>query len=173
MAKIQFKTDKGVAKYSWLNSPDNTFDKENPKFSVTVRFSGDAAKNMIAVVKEAAAESFGKDTSGVRMPYQVDAETGDTLIKFSSKFQPKFADARGQLVENSKMPQIAGGTTLRVSGSVYPYSAPSKGISLQMQSVQIIDLVSARVEFDADESGGFVVETTSDDNNAGEASYDF
>ena len=173
MAKIQFKTEKGVAKYSWLNAPDTTFDKENPKFTVTVRLAGDAAKDMVSLVKEAANDNFGKDSGGVRMPFQTDEETGDTLFKFSSKFQPKFADARGQLVESSKMPQIAGGSTMRVSGSVYPYTAPGKGISLQMHSVQIIDLVSARVEFDADESGGFVVETSSNDNDAGEASYDF
>ena len=92
MAKIQFKTEKGVAKYSWLNAPDTTFDKENPKFTVTVRLAGDAAKDMVSLVKEAANDNFGKDSGGVRMPFQTDDETGDIqLTVVEGHGRPNFA----------------------------------------------------------------------------------
>jgi len=74
------------------------------------------------------------------MPYEKDNETGEIIVKFKSKYKPRFCDTTGKVVTNE--PKVGSGSTLKIKGNFYPYSTGSRiGVSLQMSAVQIIDLV--------------------------------
>ena len=168
--KVNFQTPKGTAKYCWLNKPDDVFNKENPKYTVDLMLSEEEAKDLIALAKKVANDNFGDKKC--KMPFAKDEETGNVLFKMRSKFQPKFADSQGTLIAPDALPQVSGGTVVRVKGVFFPYSIQGNGLSMQMNAVQVIDLVESKVEFEPEE-GGFVA-TQKAANGAGQgADYDF
>jgi len=168
--KAPFQTPKGVSKYAWLNRPDDVFNKENPKYSVDLRVSEADAKELMDAAKQVANDNFG--SSKCKMPFAKDDETGDVLFKIRSKYQPKFVDSQGSLIAPEDLPQIAGGTVLRVKGSFSPYSVQGNGISMMMTAVQVVDLVEAKIEFEPEE-GGFVATQKAANSNGQGADYDF
>lgn len=170
--KILFQTPKGTAKYAWLNRPDDAFNKENPKYTVDLRIAEADAQSLIELAQQVANDNFGK--GNCKMPFAKDAETGDVVFKLKSKYQPKFADSQGTLIVPEQLPNVTGGSVMRVKGSFYPYSVQGNGISMQMSAVQIIELVEAKVEFEPEE-GGFVATQKAANSNekpSGDA-YDF
>ena len=92
-----------------------------------------------------------------------------------SKFQPKFVDSTGQLISTNNVPQIYGGSTLKLAGTIYPYTAGGRiGVSLQLAGVQIIELSEGSgvgVAFEAEE-GGFVAANDNAPSRGGKA-YNF
>ena len=156
--KLAFKTTKGVAQYPWLNKADYQFDS-NGQFKVNLRVSKDEAKELMDQARAAANDAFGAKAANAQMPFKTDEDTGDIVIVTKSKFQPKFVDSTGQLISANNVPQIYGGSTLKLAGTIYPYTAGGRiGVSLQLAGVQIIELSEGSgvgVAFDAEE-GGFV-----------------
>lgn len=175
--KLTFTTPKGTAVYPWLNKADYQFDS-NGQFKVSLRVANDDAKPLVEIAKKAAQEAFGDKAKNARLPFKKDEDTGDTLIIAKSKFKPKFMDTTGALINERDVPQIFGGSTLKLAGTIYCYSAGgNNGVSLQLGGVQIIDLSEGSnggISFDA-EDGGFVAanDNPGEETGDGEQSYNF
>lgn len=179
--KMTFRTTKGIAMYPWLNRADFQFDS-NGQFKVNLRVSQDDGKAIVEAAKAAAQEAFGAKAKSARMPFKTDEDTGELIIVTKSKFKPKFMDSTGQLISENNVPPIYGGSTLKLAGTMYPYTAGgNSGVSLQLAGVQIIELSEGSnggISFEAEENG-FVADNDnpSNDNVAptseGETSYNF
>ena len=174
--KNLFTTPRGVAQYPWLNTADTQYDAAG-KYKCNLRVAVADAKELMEQLKAAATEEFGSKAKTARMPFKVDQETGEVVFSASSKYQPRFVDTTGQLIEEGQAPQIYGGSTLKLAGSLYCYNSGGAGIviSLQLSGVQVIDLAPPKsVQFEAEE-GGFVA---ANDNGGekpddGEVQYNF
>ena len=137
--KHAFTSPKGVAVYPWLNSPDTQFDATG-QYKVNLRMTKEAAKPIIDAVKEAANDAFGAKAKSARMPFKTDEETGDIIMVTKSKYKPKFVDSAGGVIAENSVPQIFGGSEIKVAGSIYPYTGQGVGISMQLGAVQLITL---------------------------------
>ena len=159
--KLTFSTTKGIAMYPWLNKADFQFDS-NGQYKVNLKIAKSDAKELIDQIREAAANEFGtKEAQNARMPFKVEDDTDQIIFVTKSKFKPKFMDSQGQLISENNVPQIFGGSTLKLAGTIYPYVAGgNKGVSLQLAGVQIVELSqgeTSSVSF-AVEEGGFVAD---------------
>lgn len=178
--KMTFRTSKGVAMYPWLNKADFQFDS-NGQFKVNLRMPADEAKELMDQVKVAANDAFGTKAKSARMPWKTDSETGETVLVTKSKYKPKFVDSSGQVISENNVPPIYGGSTLKLAGTIYPYTAGgNNGVSLQLAGVQIIELAEGsggNFAFE-NEGDGFVAanDNAANDNEEPEgeaASYNF
>jgi len=81
-------------------------------------------------------------------------------MKVKSKYAPKIYDSTGQLMLGDQIPQLWGGSTLKVGGYITTYSVSgSKGVSLQLTKVQVINPVSGNSDDGFDSvDGGYVAE---------------
>lgn len=157
--------------YPWLNKPDTAFDA-NGQYKVNVRMPAADAKPLMEEIKAAANDHFGDKAASAKMPFKTDEETGDVIFTTRSKFVPKFVDSTGALINETSVPQIYGGSTLKVAGTMFQYaSGGSHGVSLQLAGVQIIELSAGNSESISFEpvKDGFVA---SNDNEEG-AAYNF
>ena len=128
--KMTFRTSKGVAMYPWLNKADFQFDS-NGQFKVNLRMPADEAKELMDQVKAAANDAFGTKAKSARMPWKTDSETGEMVLVTKSKYKPKFVDSSGQVISENNVPPIYGGSTLKLAGTIYPYTAGgNNGVSL-------------------------------------------
>ena len=154
MPKVtKFTSPVGRAKYPHLNKPDTAFDTANPKYKTELVVSHDDAQPLINVIKEAATKEFGNKS--VRLPFNVDEETGDISFKVQSKYQPKFYDTAGEVIKPSALPNIGGGSQLRGGGILNLYTVSgSSGVGLMLDKVQVVDVVG----FGGDEEGFDAVE---------------
>lgn len=175
--KKTFTTSKGVAVYPHLNKPDFAFNTDGI-YSVKLRMPAEAASGLVETVKKIASDEFGKSATSARMPYSVDDETGDLVFLAKSKFKPKLIDSTGAMIAEPSAPTIYAGSTLKLAGTIFPYTAGgNKGVSLQLAGVQIVSLadpVGSSFEFEA-EDGGYVSEAndnmpaSNDNEGSGEA----
>jgi len=163
---VKFTSPKGTAEFAWLNTMDTAFNQN--AFKVQLRMPADDAKDFIKEMKQFANDNLGDKAKGCDLPYTLDKETGEVILKFKSKYKPKFADATGQLTTTE--PRVGGGSIIKVKGNFYPYNSARVGVSLQMSAVQVIDLVEfgGGAAFDAEE-GSFAAANDGDNAN----SYDF
>jgi len=156
--KKTFNTPKGTAMYPWLNKADFQFDS-NGQFKVNLKVSKEEGQQLVDQVKEAAAEAFGAKAAKAHLPFKTDDETGELIIVTKSKFRPKACDSTGAVIAENNVPPIYGGSTLKLAGNIYPYTAGGRnGVSLQLSAYQIVELAQASqsgVSFGAEE-GGFV-----------------
>jgi hypothetical protein len=132
-----FTSPKGVAQYAWLNTPDTAFNQN--AYKVALRMNKEDAKEFLDELQTVANDNLGSKAADAHMPYKTDAETGEILLTFKSKFKPKFCSADGAIV--SEEPSVGSGSCVKIKGSFYPYENSGVGISLQMSHVQVIDLV--------------------------------
>ena len=78
------------------------------------------------------------------------------IWKAKTKLPPKFFDTTGQYLDETQRPLVAGGSKIRLKGSFLPYDKGANcGVTMQINSVQIVDLSSGSGGFDAIE-GSFV-----------------
>lgn len=173
--KLTFNTSKGIAMYPWLNKADYQFDS-NGQYKVNLRVSNDDAKPLMDAVRQAAKDAFGAKAANARLPFKTDEDTGDTIIVTKSKYKPKFVDSSGQIISENNVPAIYGGSTLKLAGTMYPYTAGgNSGVSLQLAGVQIIELSEGNAgNFNfASEEGGFVAANDNEPQDAEEGDYNF
>ena len=158
--------------YAYLTKPDTAFDSDGV-YKTDFKMSADDAKPLLDEMRSIANEAFGKNASAAHMPYKTDDETGEIVFKTKSKYQPRFVDASGKNVDAHTMPPVFGGSTARIAGNITPYDRNgNRGISLQLNAVQVIELAKSQTgaNFGAVE-GGFVANDNSD--HQGEANYNF
>lgn len=135
--KNYFVTKTGRAQYPYLNKPDTQFDADGV-YKVAMIF--DSCEQLMEQVQAAAVEEFGAKAQ-YRVPWKVDEESGETVVKIKSKYKPVFVDSSGDEIPDDKQPGVYGGSQIRVKGTVNVYDVSgSKGVNLQLLSVQIITL---------------------------------
>ena len=175
--KATFKTPTGIAQYPWLNNPDVQFDSAG-QYKVNLRLSQDEAKPLMDEVKKAAEEAFGDKAKSATLPFVKDEETGDVVVKTKSKYQPSICDSTGKTIPANALPNIFGGSEMKLAGTLFPYQAGGRhGISMQLGAVQLIKLSdnanTVGIQFGAVE-GGFVAANDDQPESGGEeGSYNF
>lgn len=157
---IQFKTPKGVAKYPHITERDTGHKYSSGKYDTQIILSKEDAAPLMAQFKALAKEKGLKDP---KLPFKIE-EDGNVVFKAKSEYQPAIIDARGKKME--KVPaglRIRGGSTIRIAGAVNVYD---KGVSLWLNQVQILELVSDQSAFEADEGGSFSADDFADEDSA-------
>ena len=168
--KVKFMSQKGTAQYPWLNRPDTAYHAEG-QYKVNIKMSPSDGAELMKAAQQFANDNFGTKGDSAKMPWKIDTETGEVVFTAKSKYKPKFVDSRGQIIAEDKVPQIFGGSELKMSGNFYPYSNNGNGVSLQLGAVQIITLAESTTSTAfAPVDDGFVA---SNDNGAEENSYNF
>lgn len=160
--KIIFKTPKGIAQYPHITEKDTGHQYSSGKYDTRIIIKKEDAAPLVEQLNAIVKEEMPK-LKDPKLPFKVD-EDGNYVFKAKSEYQPVLIDARGKKLE--KVPaglRIRGGSTIRIAGAVNVYD---KGVSLWLNQVQIINLVSDEVAFDADEQGGFSADDFADDEPA-------
>lgn len=159
--KITFTTPKGIAVYPRLKSPDTKYD-DNGVYKADLKMPLETAKPLIDKLTKMFKDHTGRshpknpERDNRKAFYYMelddnDDETGNVVFKLRVKNKitkkgdlwdrrPAQFDARGKAIVNPL--NVGGGTEMRVSFEVYLWSNPDgKGMSLQPEAVQIIELV--------------------------------
>lgn len=163
--KIEFKTAKGIAQYPHITERDTGHQYSSGKYDTRIILTKEAAAPLVEQLMAVAKEHFPK-LKDPKMPFKED-DDGNVVFKAKSEYQPLLIDARGK--EIKKVPsdlRIRGGSVIRIAGAVNVYD---KGVSLWLNQVQILELVSNSVAFGADEEGSF----SADDLDSGEEENSF
>ena len=172
--KITFTTPRGTAIYPRLKTPDTKFD-ENGQYKSDLKMPMDVAAPLIEKLKKIYRDHTGKahpksperDNRNAFFYIETDdegEETGNVVFKLRVKNKitkkgdlwdrrPAQFDARGRPLANPK--NIGGGSELKVSFEVYCWQTPTggKGMSLQPEAVQIINLLEFNGQRDASAYG--------------------
>ena len=190
MAKIQYEkmvSPTGIAVWPHLNSPDTKFDQGGAgEYKVSVKLTEAAAQPVIdrlqKILDQYQAEEIAQNIKvkqfTPRLPIEEEVDdqgnlTGNWLLKVKQKAQIVTAngivDMKVALFDAKRRPtqaEIGGGSTLKVSTTIVPYTMPSSksvGISLRLNAVQIISLVAGGRDGDSSmfsEEEGFTDETS-------------
>jgi hypothetical protein len=146
--RIKFITPAGTAVYPHLNKPDTQF---NPDGVYKTSLSMENCDELIEACEALGKEEFGEKAK-FRVPIARDEETGQMVMKCKSKYAPLIFDSKGEVMTGEQIPLLWGGSTLKLGGTISPYSVSgSKGISLQLKKVQVINPVGGGE--DGDDSG--------------------
>lgn len=167
---IKYNSPKGIAVFPALIRPDTRYNPEgNYKTGLVV--SEEEVEDLKEMCKEAFTDEFGKKKklSDAQMPYKKHSvkegddyvETEDWVINFSTKKQPKFFDAKGNMISPEDIAKLGGGSKLRCKGAIGAYNAGGKvGVKIYLNEVQVIKYVEYNgggFQADEDEDDGFVV----------------
>ena len=160
--KLTLTTPKGFAVYPRLDRPDTKYN-DNGQYKCDLSMSPEAAKPLIDKIHKLYKEwttknhpkNPGRDNRNALYYMAVDDNddlTGDVVFKLrvTNKItkkgdlwdrQPAQFDAKGQPITKAKA--VSSGSELKVSFEVYQYQLQDgkKGMSLQPEAVQIINLV--------------------------------
>lgn len=158
---LQFRTPKGVAVYPRLKDPDTKFHDEG-QYKADLKVPADVAKPFIdkwreqykTWTKKALNKKPDRSDRNAFYYFETDEdgdETGFVIFKLRVKNKitkrgdlwdrrPAQFDAKGKPIASPK--NVGGGTTMIVAGEVYLWETPSggKGMSLQPEGIQILDL---------------------------------
>ena len=143
--KNPFASGIGTARYAWIHPdrPDTAFNADG-EYKLQLIMEPKAAEKIKAVVDRVVADAFpGEDPSKLSIPIDTEEETGNVILKMKSKFPPKYTDAAGSPIVGKDIPNVWGGSTLQAYGNVkaYEVNKNQRGISLQLNTVQVIALV--------------------------------
>ena len=141
-------------------------------YTTKLRVPADDAKPLMDTVRALAQDEFGKAATSARMPGKSTRKPATSCCS-KSRVSTRFMDSAGKLISENNVPDIFGGSVLKLAGSLYAYNAGgSKGISLQLGGVQIVTLADpvGNFAFEAEEDGYIAGnDNQANDNNAGEA----
>lgn len=178
-------TPVGVAEWPHLNRPDTKFD-EAGVFRTKLRLPADAAAPLVELIDAAfqaaheldavkEAKKKGKKIKEADLPYQnatddQGEETGEIVFSFKIKASGERKDGTKftrsvPLWDAKRQPTKAdvwGGSKIRVAFTLNPFYVPALGVgvSLQLGSVQVIELVQGQPRtaegYGFDEEEGYV-----------------
>ena len=164
-------TPKGIAKYPWLSRPDTQFNTDGV-YKVNLLIPAAEAVGLCAVLDKAADDALASAKSQAKTPLQAKSmlraapygpalddageDTGNIAFKFKMNARVTFSDGKTRDMKpaifdaKSKdplevCPNVYGGSILRVNFCPAPYYAASSktaGVSLRMNAVQIVELVT-------------------------------
>ena len=164
--KKSFTTCTGTARYPWLKEPDTAFGQEVYKCQLIL--NKEEAEPLLKEIMEMQ-QQFGAKADKAMLPVAIDEETGDYIFKCKSQYQPKFWDSQGNPVLPARLPDIWGGSRLKLGGWIAPWTKHSKvGITLQLMKVMIVEAKGPSHDggnqesgFDKEE-GGFILDESND-----------
>lgn len=169
---VKKTTPKGIAVWPKLDTPDTKFDAEGV-YTVKLKLTDEEAAPYVVLINKLAADHFEKTKAACKdpvkkkkikltedMPYKPEYdkegnETGHTILSFKMKAsgvskktgkpwtrKPSLFDAKGEKIV--KVPNIGGGSLIRVSCEYVPWDNPKGevGTSARLEGVQIIKLCS-------------------------------
>lgn len=184
----------GEAVYPYLNRPDDKFG--DPKYKTDLRLTGDEAEKFFNTIKEHAAEllenmkengekSYKKFKELKALPIKEEIDDEGDVIPGSYIFRAKtnafFTDKQGNTIPNdiqsrivdsnkNKLPpnmSVRGGSKIRLSVTLMPYTLQGGGVSAQIDAVQVSELAqgssSGVSDFDSVEDGFTVDENTEEE----------
>ena len=168
--RVKFVTTTGRCQYPYLTKPDTQFDAEGV---YKVNLIVDDCQVLLDTCKQLAEEEFGKKDK-YRLPITKDEDSGEHLIKVKSKYAPKFFDSNGQIMVGKQVPDLWAGSIVRIGGTINVYTVSGqKGVSLQLNKVQVIEPVDASTSQDSEGfdsvEGGFVVSEVTEDEDTFDA----
>lgn len=162
-------TPTGVAVFPHLNTPDEYEGKKT--YKTALRLSADEAAGLQKLIDEATDAAWEELLPKVKpaarkamskyYPYEdeydreTEEPTGNVLFKFSKnaefkdKKTGKMIETTVAIVDAKKKPMdenVWGGSALKVAFFMFPFkndAAKNIGVSLKMQAVQVIDLVTS------------------------------
>lgn len=141
-----FKTPKAVCGYTHVQRPS----KFN-KFETTLRFKSEKdVEEIVSAVKEMIVDQFGpKKAPKAKLPWSHDEDSGDLVLKTTSKYKPKVYNAKGAQIDEDRVPAVYSGSTVRAGIKFDTYDNDGKyGVTARFQSLQVIKLVQAERGFD-------------------------
>ena len=167
---VRLTSPAGTARYPWLNNPDTQFNVDGV-YKVNLLIPNEEAKELCKVLDEHAAAAFADAKAAAKTPViakqitlkypyapfldEAGEDTGMTEFKFKMNavittftgekkvMKPHIFDANGKAMP--VCPAVYGGSKLKVNFSLAPYYAASNkqaGVSLRMNAVQILELVT-------------------------------
>lgn len=141
MAKITFVSPVGTARWPHITQPDNTGQFADGKFKTKLVVSKKDAEPLVARLKELA-----KEHKVSMLPFKEDPDDPSNIVfTIKSKYKPLVVDTKKNEVTKPDL-RIGGGSKLRIGGVIFPWA---KGLSLQMNQVQVLELVDGQnVMFD-------------------------
>lgn len=157
----RYTTPAGIAQYPYLNKPDTKFNPDG-EYKISVEIPGADAQDIVTFLDEQLAASVAtakKENAGKKIkegdaPYSINEDTGKVTVRFKLKAKvtpkngdpfeqrPAIFDAKGKPLGGANMPNIGGGSKVKVAYELIPYytAIAGAGISLRMKAVQVIDL---------------------------------
>lgn len=141
-----FKTPKAVCGYTHVQRPSKF-----QKFETTLRFKSEKEiEEIVSAVKEMIVDQFGpKKAPKAKLPWSHDDESGDLVLKTTSKYKPKVYNAKGAQIDEDRVPAVYSGSTVRAGIKFDTYDNDGKyGVTARFQSLQVIKLVQAESGFD-------------------------
>lgn len=199
--KQRFVSPAGRAIYPKLNKPDTKFNAEGVyevKLAVSdEKFTTFLEEQHNKAVEAAKAENKGKKIREADLPFTVDEDSGEAVVKFKCKAKvqsksgevfeqkPAIFDAKGKSL--TKAPNIGGGSILKVSYEIVPFytAIAGAGISLRLKAVQLIGLVEfggggagaygfgAEDGYEADDGDEVENDFEADESEVSDDSFDF
>jgi hypothetical protein len=165
MSKVKtprYTTPAGIAQYPYLNKPDTKFNPDGD-YKISLEIPGAAAQALVTFLDEqfsasivkAKKENPGKKIKEGDVPYAIDEDTGKVTVRFKLKAKvtpkqgdpfeqrPAIFDAKGKPLTGDNLPNIGGGSKVKVAYELIPYytAIAGAGVSLRLKAVQVIDLV--------------------------------
>lgn len=133
--RVDFQSPKGRARYPHLNKPDTAFNKTEYKTDLIV--DPDDAMPLVQAANQLAQEHLS-DEKDVHLPFKT--VDGQLVMTCKSNYAPKFYDAPGNPIPASQVPELWGGSVLKLKGSMQCYkNGANAGVKLYLSSVMIID----------------------------------
>lgn len=178
----QIITPVGTAMYPRLNTPDDRFGE--PRYEVTVKFSGEEAEILKAQLEKLAVEALPQqkeaDTRFAKIkklatPLKpvLDEEGNEVEGEYTLQAKAKafittkagdVIDNKPDLVDAKKNPldvPVWGGSMVKVAIQLVPYSTFGGGLSARLKAVQVLELVTAGGVSDMfDEEDGYEAPVT-------------
>lgn len=141
-----FKTPKATCGYTHVQRPSKF-----QKFETSLRFKdAKEIEEIVSAVKEMILDQFGpKKAAKAKLPWSTDDESGDLVLKTTSKYKPKVYNAKGAQIAEDRVPAVYSGSTVRAGIKFDTYDNDGKyGVTARFQSLQVIKLVQAESGFD-------------------------
>ena len=144
-----FVSGVGAARYAWVHPdrPDTQFNADG-EWKLQIILDPKTAERIKGAIMDVVMQEFkGEDISKLSIPVDTEEDTGNVIIKMKSKFPPKFIDSVGTPIVGNNIPHVFGGSTVQAYGAIkaYDINKNQRGISLQLSTVQIINLVEGGV----------------------------
>ena len=162
MAKnIRFISPVGIAVFPHITTKDTEGKYATNKYTTRLELSTADAAKVKAQLKKIAAEFEWDGIKNPKLPFKADKEGNETQIVAKSNFLPLVIDAKKHpLFDNRNPPgegklkelSIRGGSKIKIGCNIFQYD---KGISLQLETVQIIERVGGASLEGFDEEEGY------------------
>ena len=156
--KIKFVSPFGTAQYPHISSPDTQGKYADNKFKTKLTMPlGDPEAQAFIKTIEDAATTLGKAAKSMHRPYVTDEDANTVTFTFKTTYAPGVFDGRNKPIPSST--RIGGGSVLRVMGNLVDFE---KGISAQMNQVQVRELNGPGVSAFDEVEGSYEYDGSSD-----------